>query len=202
MACNDEKGVEVLTACRQAGVRVPDEVAVLGVDNDEALCDLSLPPMTSIDVNAEQIGHESAALLDRMMSGDAAPPEAVSVPPRGVVARPSTNTLFSGDAEVDRAVAFIRENAARRRLLVSDVTRHVSVSRALLEPRFKRGVGRTIHQEIQRVRLARAKALLVGSALPIKQVAAAAGFASVPYLTRVFHRETGETPAEYRRRRP
>jgi LacI family transcriptional regulator len=201
MACNDEKGVEVLTACRQAGVRIPDEVAVLGVDNDEALCDLSLPPMTSIDVNAEQIGYESAALLDRMMSGEPGPADAVSVPPRGVVARPSTNTLFSGDAEVDRAVAFIRENAARR-LLVSDITNHVSVSRALLEPRFKRGVGRTIHQEIQRVRLNRAKALLVGSALPIKQVAAAAGFASVPYLTRVFHRATGETPAEYRRRRP
>ena len=201
MACNDEKGVEVLTACRQAGVRIPDEVAVLGVDNDPALCDLSLPPMTSIDVNAEQIGYESAALLDRMMSGEPAPPEAVSVPPRGVVARPSTNTLFSGDAEVDRAVAFIRENAARR-LLVSDITNHVSVSRALLEPRFKRSVGRTIHQEIQRVRLNRAKALLAGSTLPIKQVATAAGFASVPYLTRVFHRATGETPAEYRRRRP
>jgi len=165
------------------------------------MSDLSLPPMTSIDVNAEQIGYESAALLDRMMSGEAAPPDAVSVPPRGVVARPSTNTLFSGDAEVDRAVAFIRENAARR-LLVSDITTHVSVSRALLEPRFKRGVGRTIHQEIQRVRLNRAKALLVGSALPIKQVAAAAGFASVPYLTRVFHKATGETPGEYRRRRP
>jgi LacI family transcriptional regulator len=200
MACNDEKGVEVLTACRQAGVRIPDEVAVLGVDNDQALCDLSLPPMTSIDVNAEQIGYESAALLERMMTRDAVPPETV-VPPRGVVARPSTNTLFSGDAEVDRAVAFIREHAARR-LLVSDITNHVSVSRAVLEPRFKRGVGRTIHQEIQRVRLNRAKALLVGSALPIKQVAAAAGFASVPYLTRVFRRATGETPAGYRRRRP
>jgi LacI family transcriptional regulator len=203
MACNDEKGVEVLTACRQAGLRVPDDVAVVGVDNDEALCDLSLPPMTSIDVNADQIGYEAAALLERMMAGGAAgaQPASVSVPPRGVVPRPSTNTLFSGDAEVDRAVAFIRENAARR-LLVSDVTRHVSLSRALLEPRFKRAVGRTIHQEIQRVRLNRAKALLVGSSLPIKQVAAASGFAGVPYLTRVFHRVTGETPAEYRRRRP
>jgi LacI family transcriptional regulator len=202
MACNDEKGVEVLTACRQAGLRVPDDVAVLGVDNDEALCDLSLPPMTSIDVNAEQIGYEAAALLERMMAGAGAEgPPSVSVPPRGVVARPSTNTLFSGDPEVDRAVAFIRENAARR-LLVADITRHVSLSRALLEPRFKRAVGRTIHQEIQRVRLNRAKALLVGSSVPIKQVAAAAGFSGVPYLTRVFHRATGETPAEYRRRRP
>jgi LacI family transcriptional regulator len=202
MACNDEKGVEVLTACRQAGLRVPDDVAVMGVDNDEALCDLSLPPMTSIDVNAEQIGYEAAALLERMMSGQAVDAGAAEhVPPRGVVARPSTNTLFSGDSEVDRAVAFIRENAPRR-LLVADVTGHVSLSRALLEPRFKRAVGRTIHQEIQRVRLNRAKALLVGSALPIKQVAAAAGFSSVPYLTRVFHRATGETPAEYRRRRP
>jgi LacI family transcriptional regulator len=135
-----------------------------------------------------------------MMTRDAVPPVTV-VPPRGVVARPSTNTLVGGDAEVDRAVAFIREHAARR-LLVSDITNHVSVSRAVLEPRFKRGVGRTIHQEIQRVRLNRAKALLVGSALPIKQVAAAAGFASVPYLTRVFRRATGETPAGYRRRRP
>jgi LacI family transcriptional regulator len=158
--------------------------------------------MTSIDVNAEQIGYDAAALLGRMMSGEAVDAGAAEhVPPRGVVARPSTNTLFSGDPEVDRAVAFIREHAPRR-LLVSDVTGHVSLSRALLEPRFKRAVGRTIHQEIQRVRLNRAKALLVGSALPIKQVAAASGFSSVPYLTRVFHRATGETPAEYRRRRP
>jgi LacI family transcriptional regulator len=84
----------------------------------------------------------------------------------------------------------------------AEITWHFCRSRALLAPRFKRAVGRTFHQDFQRVRLNRAKALLVGSSLPIKQVAAAAGFAGVPYLTRVFRRATGETPAEYRRRRP
>jgi LacI family transcriptional regulator len=200
MACNDEVGVTVLGACREAEFDVPGEIAVLGVDNDEALCDLSLPPLTSIDANAEHVGYEAALLLSRMMNGEAHPTAPIYVLPRGVVSRPSTDALFSGDAEVDRALAFIRENAPRR-LLVSHVAAHVSLSRASLEPRFRKALGRTIHEEIQRVRLNRAKALLAGSTLPIKQVAAAAGFAGVPYLNRVFRRATGETPARYRRRR-
>lgn len=200
MACNDERGLMVLDACRRAGRRVPDEVAVVGVDNDEHLCDLALPPMTSVDVNAEQIGYTAAELLDRLMAGEEAPAGPTILLPRGVVTRRSTDLVATEDAAVNRAVAFIRENAGRG-LQVPDVVTHVRMSRASLEPRVKRILGRTIHQEIQRVQLGRVKELLVHSSIPLKRIAMDTGFSCVQYMTRVFHATTGETPARYRTKR-
>jgi LacI family transcriptional regulator len=200
MACNDERGLQVLDACRRCGVAVPDDVAVIGVDNDTAICDLSIPPLTSIDVNAEAIGYEAAALLDRMMNGEAPPETPVKLSPRGVVTRRSTDVVASEDEEVGRALRFIRENACRG-LQVVDVLSHMAMSRASLQQRMKQVVGRTIHQEIQRVRLSRVKELLAMSDMTIKQVARESGFASVQYMTRVFRAVTGETPARYRVRR-
>jgi LacI family transcriptional regulator len=153
--------------------------------------------MTSVDVNAEQIGYVAAGLLDRMMSGEKPPGAPTFVAPRGVVTRRSTDVLASEDPVVNRAVAFIRENGGRG-LQVPDVIAHTKTSRASLEPRMKRILGRTIHQEIQRVQIERVKELLVGSAVPIKQVARDTGFSCVQYLTRVFRASTGETPARYR----
>lgn len=200
MACNDERGLQVLDACRRAGLTVPDEVAVIGVDNDEPLCDLSIPPMSSVHVNAEGIGYQAAALLDRMMGGERCGDRVIRVPPRGVVARRSTDILACEDEEVSRAVRFIRERACRG-LQVVDVLTHVGMSRASLQERMKRVIGRTIHQEIQRVRLARVKQGLVDPTMTIKQVARDSGFSSVQYMTRLFHAVTGETPAQYRRQR-
>ena len=200
MACNDERGLQVLDACRRCGVAVPDDVAVVGVDNDQAICDLSIPPLTSIDVNAEAIGYEAAALLDRMMSGEAPPTAPVRLSPRGVVTRRSTDVVASEDEEVGRALRYIRENACKG-LQVVDVLSHMAMSRASLQQRMKQVVGRTIHQEIQRVRLSRVKELLAMSDMTIKQVARESGFASVQYMTRVFRAVTGETPARYRIRR-
>ena len=200
MACNDERGLEVLDACRRASVAVPDEVAVIGVDNDQAICDLAIPPLTSVDVNAEAIGYEAAALLDRMMNGEAAPSGAVKLAPRGVVTRRSSDVAASEDEEVARAMRYIRENACRR-LQVVDVLAFMAMSRASLQQRMKQMIGRTIHQEIQRVRICKVKDLLAMSDLTIKQVARESGFASVQYMTRVFRAVTGETPARYRARR-
>lgn len=197
MACNDERGLQVLDACRRAGARVPDDVAVIGADDDEHLCELSIPPMTSVDVNAEQIGYAAAELLDKLMSGRKAPVGATLLAPRGVVTRRSTDVLASEDPVVNKAVAFIRENRGRG-LQVTDVIAHLKMSRASLEPRIKKVLGRTIHQEIQRVQLDRVKELLVGSPMPIKQIAREGGFSCVQYLTRVFRTATGETPARYR----
>jgi LacI family transcriptional regulator len=197
MACNDERGLQVLDACRRAGASVPEQVAVIGVDDDEHLCDLSIPPMTSVDVNAEQIGYAAAELLDRMMSGRKPASRKTLLAPRGVVTRRSTDVLASEDPVVNQAAAFIRQHGGRG-LQVPDVTAHVRMSRASLEPRMKRVLGRTIHQEIQRVQLDRVKELLVGSPMPIKQIAREGGFSCVQYLTRVFRANTGETPARYR----
>lgn len=198
--CNDERGLQVLDACRRIGVTVPDEVAVIGVDNDASICDLTIPPLSSIDPNAEAIGYEAAALLDRMMAGAAAPTEPVKLAPRGVVTRQSTDVIASEDREVGRALSYVREHACSG-LQVVDVLGHMAMSRASLQQRMKQVVGRTIHQEIQRVRLAKVKDLLAMSDMTIKQVARESGFASVQYMTRVFRAVTGETPARYRLRR-
>jgi LacI family transcriptional regulator len=197
LAANDELGLNVLDACRRCRAQVPEEVAVIGVDDDEHLCELAIPPMTSVDVNPEHIGYVAATLLDELMSGKKPPKTPTLVAPRGVVTRRSTDTLASEDPIVNRAVAFIREHGGRG-IQVPDVIAHVKTSRASLEPRMKRILGRTIHQEIQRVQLERVKELLVGSAVPIKQVARDTGFSCVQYLTRVFRAVTGETPARYR----
>ena len=201
MTANDDRGLQVLDACRRIGAAVPDQVAVLSVDNDEYLCGLSLPSLSSIDLNSEQTGYQAAALLDRMMKGKRPPRHLPEIAPAGVVVRRSTDVLATDDADVIRAVQFIRENACRS-IHVPEVVHHVSVSRAALEPRFRHVLGRTMHQEIRRVQIERAKTLLAGTDLPIKQVAQQAGFKTVQYLTRSFRAVTGHPPAAFRRRRP
>jgi LacI family transcriptional regulator len=199
-ACNDERGIAVLDACRRINARVPDEIAVIGVDNDEALCDLAIPPLTSIDVNAEGIGYHAAALLDGMMNGEKAAGEEIRLAPRAVVTRRSTDVIASEDEDVSRAVRYIREHACRG-LQAGDVLDYMGMSRSTLQERMKQYTGRTIHREIQRVRMSRAKELLAMSDMTIKQIARESGFGSVQYLTRVFRAMTGETPAGYRNRR-
>jgi LacI family transcriptional regulator len=199
MTANDDRGLQVLDACRRIGAAVPDQVAVLSVDNDEYLCGLSLPSLSSIDLNSEQTGYQAAALLDRLMKGKRPPRHLPEIAPAGVVVRGSTDVLATDDADVVRAVQFIRENACRR-IHVLEVVQHVSVSRAALEPRFRHVLGRTMHQEIRRVQIERAKTLLGETNLPIKFIAQQAGFQTVQYLTRAFRRLTGNTPAAFRRR--
>jgi LacI family transcriptional regulator len=200
MACHDDRGVQVLDACRSAHLAVPDQVAVVGVDNDQPLCEFAIPPLTSVDLAPERIGYEAAALLQRLMEGAAPPPTPILIPPALVVARRSSEILASPEESVVRAVRFIRAHACER-IHVRDVLREAKLSRTAIEPRFKAVVGRTIHQEIQRTRLAKAEQLLAGTDLPIKQVAHRCGFQYVQYLIRVFKRTTGCTPAQFRRRR-
>lgn len=197
MACNDDLGLQVLDACRRAGIRVPDEIAVAGVGNDECLCDLALPALTSVDLNPRRIGYEAAALLDRMMAGKTVPDRETVVAPAGIVARMSSDVVATEDCRVAQAVLFIRQHACDG-IQVADVLRHVCVSRASLEPRFKQILGRTVHQEIQRVRLSRVQELLSATDMPIKQVARQAGFRYPEYMMRVFRRATGTTLKEYR----
>jgi len=199
MTANDDRGLQVLDACRRVGAAVPDQVAVLGVDNDEYLCGLSLPPLSSIDINSEETGYQAAALLDRLMDGKPPPHRLPEIASAGVIVRRSTDVLATDDSDVIRAVQFIREHACRP-IRAADVFDELSVSRTWLEPRFRNVLGRTIHQEIDRVRIERAKTLLVETSLPIKQIAQQTGFGTVQYLTRAFRRLTEDTPAAFRRR--
>jgi LacI family transcriptional regulator len=199
MTCHDSRGLQVLRACLQAGVAVPDQVAVIGAGNDDCLCTLSHPPLSSVDLGPETIGYEAAALLDRIMSGRQSPAPRIEIPPRGIVTRQSTDVLATEDQAVAGAVGFIRSHAYDD-IRVDDVLGHVNLSRSALEPRLKRVIGRTIHQEIHRVRLERVKVLLSTTDLPTKQIAGQTGFHSVQYLARVFRSATGQTPATYRKR--
>ncbi|MHC4516964.1 MAG: XylR family transcriptional regulator [Planctomycetota bacterium] len=198
LATNDDFGLQVLDACRRIGLRVPDQAAVLGCENDEYACGLSIPPLSSIDLNSERAGYEAAALLDRLMAGKRPPKRLPQIEPVGVVARRSTDVLATNDVKVVQALRFIRHHACRP-IGVTDIVAHVKVPRTTLQIRVKEIIGRTIHQEIRRAQIARAKELLSVTNIPIKQVARECGFKNVQYFTRAFHRATGETPARFQR---
>jgi LacI family transcriptional regulator len=198
MACNDDRGREVLEACRAAGLRVPEEVAVVGVDNDELLCELADPPLSSVALNAEAGGYRAAALLDRLMHSRVRQPCRLTVEPLRLVTRRSTDIVALDDPVVARALHFIHDHAGQP-IGVGDVVEQLLISRRALEMRFKKAVGRTLRRELERVRLERARRLLLETDLPLPQVARAAGYSSASYLTEVFRKELGQTPARYRR---
>lgn len=199
LACYDLRAREVLDACQAVGLRVPDEVAVLGVDNDELLCDLAEPPLSSVAPNATRAGAEAAALLDRLMAGEAVPPTAHLIEPLRVVGRQSTDMLAVDDSDVAAAVRFIRANACRG-IGVAAILREVPVSRRVLETRFAKVLGHTPHEEIIRVQIGRAKEILTQTDLPLAAVAHQVGFAHPEYLSVAFKKATGLTPGAYRRR--
>lgn len=197
MCPHDDRGQQVLDACQRAEIRVPDEVAVIGVDNDEFLCRLAIPPLTSIDSGSERIGYEAASLLDRMMSGEATFEESVLFDAIGVVKRQSTDVISCDDPEIGRALRFIRENACNQ-LSVDDVQRQVRLSRTLLNRRFKKYVGRSPKQEILRVQMERARQLLVHSDNTIQSIADQCGFNEAWYFIAVFRKYAGLTPGAFR----
>ena len=197
MACYDLRGVQVLDACRRIGVAAPDEVAVIGVDNDDLLCELSHPPLSSVMPNTHRTGYEAAKLLDEMMSGKKVRGETHLIPPLGIATRQSTDVLAIEDRNVARAVHFIREHACDG-IKVKDVLKAVPHSRTLLEGRFKKLLGRTPHEEILRVRLSRVKQLLTETDLPLEQIAERSGFPHVEYLSVAFRREVGMPPSQFR----
>lgn len=197
MACNDIRGQQVLDACREAGIAVPDEIAVIGVDNDELLCNLADPPLSSVAPNARRIGYEAAALLERLMASRPAPKETIFVQPLGVATRRSTDVLAVEDRDVAGAVRFIRENAYKG-IKVADVLAEVPLSRSVLERRFLQLLGRTPKAEILRVQLERVKQLLAETDYSLARVAAMTGFVHPEYLSVVFRNKMGQTPGQYR----
>jgi LacI family transcriptional regulator len=197
MAAYDYRGQQVLDACRRLGIAVPDEVAVIGVDNHELLCELSHPPMSSVIPNTHRTGYEAAALLDQMMGGHRVAGQTHLIAPLGIATRQSTDVLAIEDRHVARAVAYIRAHACEG-ITVDDVLRAVPQARRLLERRFKKLLGRTPHEEIRRVQLDRVKALLAQTDLSLADVAERCGYAHVEYLSVVFKKKAGLPPSQYR----
>jgi LacI family transcriptional regulator len=195
---NDFWGLQVTEACRHAGLRVPDEVALLGVDDDDLHCDLSRPRLSSIRLPTHQVGVEAAALLERLMAGKRPPKQPILLAPLGVTVRPSTDVLALDDVDLVAAVRFIR-NHAHEPIRVKDVLRHVPVSRRSLERRFRAALGRGVSEEVRRVHVERAKRLLAETSLPISIVAVQAGFTDFRHLAVTLRQEIGMSPMTYRR---
>jgi LacI family transcriptional regulator len=197
MACYDFRGQQVLDSCRRIGVAVPDEVSVIGVDDDELLCELSNPPLSSVIPNTYRTGYEAAALLDEMMAGRRIKGETHLIAPLGVATRHSTDVLAIYDRNIARALHYIRNHACNG-INVKDVIKAVPQSRRLMEKRFVKFIGRTPHQEILRVQLECVKQLLTQTDLSLDEIAERAGFSHVEYLSVAFKRETGKPPSKYR----
>jgi LacI family transcriptional regulator len=199
MACYDLRGRQVLDACRRVGLAVPDEIAVVGVDNDELLCSLADPPLSSVQPDARRTGFEAAALLERLMSGaERARGQAVLVDPLGVVTRRSTDVLAVDDPDVSAAVRFVRDRACDG-ISVKALLAHVPLSRRVLEARFRKLLGRTPHEEISRVQFDRVRQLLRETRLPLDEVARRSGFRTPEYLSTAFRRTFGIPPSAYRK---
>jgi LacI family transcriptional regulator len=198
MACYDIRGQQLLDACRSAGVAVPEEVAVIGVDDDDLLCELTFPPLSSVVPNAIKTGYSAAALLDGMMHG--APREVVEirVAPTGITARQSTDILAMEDRLVAGMMRFIRQHACDP-IAVKDVVHEAAVSRRVLEKRFGQAIGRTPHELIVETRVSRVKTLLIATKLSLEEIAARTGFEHPEYMTVVFKRIVGDTPGRFRR---
>jgi LacI family transcriptional regulator len=196
-AADDIWGVQVAEACLRSGLRVPEDVALLGVHNDSLYCELTRPPLSSIMLPDEQVGFDAAALLDRLLSGERPPREPIILPPTGVATRRSTEVLAIDDAEVVTAVRYIRENV-HLPLRVTDVLRQVSARRRTMEQRFRAALGWGLGQEIRRARLAHARRLLAATDLPLKALAVQAGFSDYRHLADAFRQELGISPDTFR----
>jgi LacI family transcriptional regulator len=187
-------------ACQHAGLRIPEDVALIGLGNEPLACTQPEPSLSSIDIGWDRIGYEAAALLDRLMDGKGAPEKPIFVEPTELVVRRSTDIYVVDDPLVAAALRFIAEHS-HEGISVDDVARHVHATVRSLRRHFHAATGRTMMDEIARLRLERAKRLLVESSEPIYHLALACGFEDVKHFHKVFRAAEGTTPREYRLRR-
>jgi LacI family transcriptional regulator len=198
MVHNDLRARAIAQICRDEGIRVPDDIAILGVDNDDLDCELSDPPISSVAIPWRRMGYEAATLLDRMLGGQQFEPSVITLPPIGVVERQSTDSVAVSDPDVAAAVRYIREHA-HERTSVDDILKEVPIGRRSLEKRFRASLSRTPLEEIRRVHVERAKLLLATTDLSINDVARHSGFGHSTWFSEAFHDQVGQSPAQYRK---
>jgi len=198
MACTDQLGFWLLDACLRARVSVPDEVAVIGVENDETLCEMSSPSLTSVRLGGEQVGYKAAQMLDRLMRGGKPPRKPVLFEPQGICVRRSTDTVAVSDPLLAKAIRLIRDRG-HEGLRVTDVLRAVPLSRTSLERGCRSVLGRSPNEEINRVRLEHARLLLTDGDLSLAEIADRTGYSQVQYFSHCFKAKYGSPPAEFRK---
>jgi LacI family transcriptional regulator len=198
LGCDDGACLRAARVCADHGIPVPDEVALVGVDDDDLSCELCAPPLSSVRVPGEAIGYTAADLLHRLMAGVPPPAQPILLPPIGIITRRSSDTVLAVDPEVAAALRFIRDHA-HQPIDVPDLIAAVPLSRRALEGHFQRELGRTPKEEIRRAHLERARNLLATTDLPLPDVATAAGFRSLGHMHVTFRKAGALTPAGYRK---
>jgi LacI family transcriptional regulator len=200
LATDDMEARELAAICLDAGLAVPDRVAIIGVNNDKLLCESAFSPISSVETNFEQVGFAAARILDRLIAGKKLGPDqrVTRLPPVGVIRRVSTDVLAVEDPNLAEAVRYIREHACDP-CSVDDVVRQVAVARRWLERQLVQKLGRSPHDEITRVRMEEATRLLMEPELLLEDVAEHCGFTTVQSFHRTFRQATGESPAAWRR---
>jgi LacI family transcriptional regulator len=197
MACDDSRAYHIVEVCNLHGIRVPQDVAVLGVDNDEVVCALSNPPLSSIEQDVETGGYEAARLMERMIENPGGKFDDVVVNATRVVTRRSTDIYATDDNYISTALRFIHDNSERR-LGVEDVVRQVPLARRLLETRFRQITGTSVYSYIMGARIERLAQRLLETDDPITDVALQMGFTDYKNISRQFRGIKGCTPSEWR----
>lgn len=197
MACNDDRGRQVLEACKLANLKVPEDVAVLGVDNDELVCEMSDPPLSSIALNTETVGFETAEILDKLMHKKKVQTSEILVRPTHVVARKSTDIIAVNDQEVIKALKYIYANISSK-LSVNDIVKVTVLGRRSLECRFKKYLGRTIMEEVRRKRAELITKYLVETELSISEICRSIDYSDISHISRYFKKIKGVGLKDFR----
>ncbi|MBN1457777.1 MAG: substrate-binding domain-containing protein, partial [Sedimentisphaerales bacterium] len=185
MACNDERAMQIIEACKTVSIKIPEDVAVLGVDNDELICNICSPALSSISVNFEQAGFQAAQLLDELMSGKKTSANTIFISPTHIIARQSTDILNVKDKDVADAIRFIYDNW-HNNLQVNDVVAKTTLSRRVLEKRFRKVLKRSINEELRRVRINNISRMLMDTNLTITQIASRFDWTDTGHISRYF----------------
>jgi LacI family transcriptional regulator len=197
LAINDQNALAVMRICLDGGFRIPEQFAIVGADNTEILCKFAPVPLTSVNCNFEKQGYEAAALLDRLMHGARWPDYPLIISPNGVIARRSTDTLAMPDADATRALRFLRDHY-RKPIHLSQIGPELDQSFRRAQIQFRRFTGRTMFQELIRLRVEHAKQLLQNPKIKMAVVATDSGFGNRHHFIRAFRRTTGKTPRAFR----
>lgn len=200
MAGDDILAVNILMACRLAGLLIPQQIAVLGINNTRIICETQIPKISSVALSYYKAGYEAAQLLDKMMDGTvAAAEQTVLIEPTNIITRQSTDFSLIKDYEVGKAMNYIHHNSVKL-LQVSDVAEQTGLSKNALQKRFKKAVGCSVSQEIRRACADKIAEMLLNSNMSISDIARSIGFSGDDHISRYFRQSVGMTPLDYRKK--
>lgn len=194
---HDLRAYQLIEICRKCDLRIPEDVAILGVDNDELVCNFITPTLSSIDLDGDLVGYTAASALSERLDNPDSPPLHHKINPKGLICRQSTQTYPLDPSWLSDALVFIRSNVTHH-LTAADVFAHVGRSHTLVSQVFKKKLGTTVQKEIQRTRLVEAKRLVTTTTLPLTEIARRAGFASLQYFCTTFTAAFGNSPTNFR----